>query len=656
MKNLKKRNPWLRSLRILLPVFIILLSNIAVAQHFQTIWSNNPYQAMNIIIDSASLDGAYLQLDDEIAVFDIDDSGIELCVGVIVMVGEFQPDTNYIIIASSDDPTTPDMDGFIQGHSIIYRYWDDSEAEEFVLFEVNYNAAMADNYQPLGTALAGLEGYTALTWTGASDNTWNNVANWSLSQTPDTATHVVIPIGLTNYPTLSAAGACNNLTLQSDSTGDASILGDNLLTVDGIVSVERYTSGGEWHDISAPVTGQTVFSIFMNDEPKVWLAQYNEPDNTRTYLPSFSTPMPSGAGFEMWVESGYDVTFSYEGPMQTSDLSLSSVTVPPISYTDPDHGYNLIGNPFASPIDLDEGTWAITDVSTSFWVWDPASASYKDWNTATVTGSLTDGIVPMGQGFFCQATGASASITIPMGARVHSSQVFYKNANAEETKGQMSLRTILENGYDEMNIAFMEEATEMFDTYDTRKMFAFDGNASQLYSEQMDELLSINGLPLLTEAGYSVRVGYRVGESGEHVLEANLENLPETEVILEDIVTGDRQSLTDQPRYIFDASTGDEVSRFILHFNPMTIGIDNSENENLFFIYAYNDKLYIKSSGTAAKEDKQVWIYDMMGKAVIQVKAEASTLTSIPVHQLNGYVLVKVMSEGRVETTKVFIK
>ncbi len=656
MKHLKTRNPWTGSLKMLLPVFIVFLSNITVAQHFQTIWSNNPYQAMNIVIDSANLDGAYLQINDEIAVFDVDASGNELCVGVIAMDGEFLPDTNYIIIASSDDQSTPEMDGFISGHSIIYRYWDDSEAEEFVLFEVSYNVALADDYQSLGTALAGLEGYTALTWTGTSNNSWNNVANWSLSQTPDTATHVVIPTGLTNYPTLSATGECKNLIIQSDNAGDASILGDNLLTVDGMATVQRYTSGGEWHDIAAAVTGQTVYSVFMNGAPKVWLAKYNEPTDTRTYISSLSTPMPSGAGFEMWVESGYSATFNYGGPLQTSDLSLSSATVPPISYTDPAHGYNLIGNPFASPLDWDIGTWNLIDIDATIWVWDPTSGSYKD--RVGGTGSLTDGIIPIGQGFFIQANAAAASITIPMDARVHSAQAYYKNTLIDnDVPDHISIKAIKGDRSDELNIVFTGDATEEYDNgHDAKKMFAMIGNAPQIYTVQSGELLSINGLPLLTEEGRTLQFNYKTGLSGEQKLVANIDFLPNTEVLLEDLFTGIVHDFVNNPVYYFESLENDGHNRFLLHFGQIITGNENQKNENSIQVYAYDRVVYIRSEGKAAKEQKEIVITDLLGRTVLQTILPPSMLSKIPINVSNRYLIIKIQSESGINTAKVFIQ
>lgn len=655
MNLLKKQNPRLMSFKILLPVIMLLLSSNIEAQHFQTVWSNNPYLPMQIIIDSANLDGVYLQLNDEIAVFDIDVSGDEYCVGVIAMVGEFLPDTNYIVIAAFDDPDTPELDGFLNGHTIIYRYWDDSEGEEFVLFEATYHPSLSSVYTSQGTALVGLEGHTALIWTGTSNNNWNNVANWSLTQIPGPAINVVVPTGLTNYPTLSAAGECKNLIIQSDNTGDASILGDNLLTVDGMAAVERYTSGGVWHDIAASVTGQTVNSVYRNGAPKVWVAQFNEPTNTWAFLTSLSSPMPSGAGFDIWVETGNNATFSFEGLLQTSDLILNSGTMPPLSFTEGSLGYNLLGNPFASPLDWDIGTWNLANVDATVWVWDQSAGSYKD--RVGGSGSLTDGIIPMGQGFFVRATAASPSVTIPVDARVHSAQAYYKNASAKnDVPAYISITAIKGDRSDELNIVFAGDATEDYDNgRDARKMFAMIGNAPQIYTLQSGELLSTNGLPILTEEGRTIQFDYKTGLSGKQTLVANTDFLPKTAVLLEDLFTGVVQDLVDNPVYSFESFEDDENDRFILHFSQEATGIENQEDDNGIQIYTYDGAVYIQSEGNAIKEQKEVVISDLMGRTVLQTTLPPSSLSKIPIINSHRYLIVNTRNNNGMKTAKVFI-
>ena len=486
-------------------------------------------------------------------------------------------------------------------------------------------------------------------WTGTTDNDWHTASNWDVNAVPGVITDVTIPAGLTTYPTLTTDGECNSIVIESESVGDGSILGDDNLTVYGTSTVQRYVTAGVWHDFSASMQGQTLNSVYFNHNPDVWLRTYNEGDNGHTYLENLSDPLDPGTGFEIWVDNTVsDVTIEFTGVLQTVDVS------PPITNSGSDpQGYNLVGNPFASAIDLDIGTWTLTNVSTSFWVWD--GLTYQAYNTSNSSGGLTNGIVPMGQGFFIWTTGSNPVLTIPDDARVHDAQAYYKSSENDNELPLVSLRALMENGYDQVDIVFHPEATELFDAYDTRKLFA-GNSAPQIYAEQFDEQLAINGLPPLYNDGYKVVVGYKAGVDGTQWIEGNLENLPETEVLLEDIVTGDMQNLADNPVYKFEANVNDDPLRFIVHFNPVITGIEDKDVAGDIMVYAADGKIVIRSSGIAADEDKEVWVYDLYGRTAINTTVEASTLTSIPANRLKGYVVVRIVSQSGIKTTKVLIK
>lgn len=494
-----------------------------------------------------------------------------------------------------------------------------------------------------------------VTWQGTTDSDWNIKGNnWSGTYgfIPDASFNVTIPsIGITNYPTISAEASCNNLSIESTASGDASILGDNNLTVNGTVSVERYITGGVWHDLSASTQNQTVNNLFFDHNPDVWLKSYNEPDNSRTNITSLSAPLSSGAGFEIWVETGDNVTVSFDGPLKTANVTLTTSSTPPLSYSGAEPlGYNLIGNPFASPLDWDEGTWALSNMTNGIWVWN--GSTYLDWVGGV--GSLTDGIIPMGQGFFVQTTSAAASITIPMDARVHSTQTYYKGAAS--TPDHMWIKAIKGEKNDQLTIVFADDATEGYDNgRDARKMMAFSGNAPQIYTLEQDKKFSVDGLPTLTEAGRTVSVMYHVGESGEQRLLANLESLPEATVVLEDKLTGAVQDLNENPEYIFEAEKGDDPERFALYFNPTPTTLNELNNNADLHVYAFKNEIYIRSAGDAANTSKSVWVYDMHGRIILNTIIPPSTLTQLPLDVKNTPVIVKVAGSGSVVTTKVVI-
>ena len=118
--------------------------------HFQTVYTGNPYLAMNFYITSAAIDDVGLEAGDEIGIY----NG-EYCVGAAIVEGNIDP---YLaMVAGTDDPGTPEIDGFTPGHSISYRLWDSNQIIEITDVAATY--AMGNgNFVSQGTAMAGLDG------------------------------------------------------------------------------------------------------------------------------------------------------------------------------------------------------------------------------------------------------------------------------------------------------------------------------------------------------------------------------------------------------------------------------------------------------------------------------------------------------------------
>ena len=91
------------------------------SQHFETVWSGNPYMPMSFYVMEAILDDYNLVAGDEIAIFD---GG--LCVGVGILEGEIVPPFFSIVASSVDEGG----DGFTNGHPISFLIWDASEQAE----------------------------------------------------------------------------------------------------------------------------------------------------------------------------------------------------------------------------------------------------------------------------------------------------------------------------------------------------------------------------------------------------------------------------------------------------------------------------------------------------------------------------------------------
>jgi hypothetical protein len=137
------------------------------AVHFTNIWTGNPYLAMNVYVTSAILDGQDLEAGDEIGVFDGDN-----CVGSVMLSAPIQSGEYLSIIASTDDPTTPEVDGFIEGHTITYRLWDSGNSNEVDRVAANYIQG-TDSFSSQATVQIELIGITTATQEVEFSTGWN---------------------------------------------------------------------------------------------------------------------------------------------------------------------------------------------------------------------------------------------------------------------------------------------------------------------------------------------------------------------------------------------------------------------------------------------------------------------------------------------------
>ncbi len=144
-------------LAILFCLYDIAFSQASTFQnHFTPVWTNNPYLPMNIYISGAVLDSFSLKSGDEIGVFDGD-----ICVGSKVLTDSITQSNPISIITSTDDPLTPNKDGFTQGDKIYIRIWDSESQNEFYNCFPDYQIGNG-TFVSLGSSLLALRCYSRL--------------------------------------------------------------------------------------------------------------------------------------------------------------------------------------------------------------------------------------------------------------------------------------------------------------------------------------------------------------------------------------------------------------------------------------------------------------------------------------------------------------
>ena len=492
-------------------------------------------------------------------------------------------------------------------------------------------------------------------WTGTTSSDWWNASNWGNDTLPGGETNILIPGGLTNYPLLDHISGCNNITIGSSSAGDGSIIDKKLLNITGQATVQRYLTGGKWHQIAAPVSNATVNSLYFNHNPDVWLKEYNEPTDTWTGITSLTTPMPFGKGFIVWVENGNNVTANFTGSLKSDELFLDSFgSIPALSYSGSDHGFNLIGNPYASALDWDIGIWDTTGIDGNIWVWNSTNGNYA-YRNSLGQGSLTNGIIPMGQGFFIRTNNVNISFGVYPDARVNSTQSYYKASNIS-TNPYIVITANKDEKIDEVWVSFADNATDEYDNgMDVIKMFS-DINTPQLYLVSNPDSLSIVALPIMYNTTRIINLNYGVGESGfQKFILSETFMMENTEIILEDLFLNKLIDFKQHNEYTFDASVTDDANRFKLHFiNTIT---SNEEIDNNEGVFAFDDdgSIYVAISDNYRHKIADIRIFDLLGRKTADVKT-GNKIYHFDKLPGNQYYIVKIMINNSIIVKKVYLR
>lgn len=428
-------------------------------------------------------------------------------------------------------------------------------------------------------------------------------------------------------------------------------------------TVERYISNGKWSLISSPVSNADANQLFFNHDPEVWLKEYNESSNGWSYLSDLETELLVGKGFAYWISAArQDTTVEYQNNLRSDDLVLNSSSTPSINYTGSDYGYNLIGNPFSSSLDWDDDSWVYNDIEETVWVWEDGGNGdgsgiylYRNKNNM---GNLTDGVIPYGQGFFIRTTDTDASITIPAAARTHSAQPFYQSSSINTEIPILIINVSDESNKDQVWIAFLDGATELFDNgWDVSKFFTND-NVPQIYLNESADKLSIDVLPVLTNETRSVELCFLPGKIGNYELSAaELSNLSNVELILEDKKVGVFHDLKMENIFSFQSNPGDNPNRFILHFNTDLSSNNIEYVKKQIKIFGVEKTIFIKNEEYLYQNERvNVEIYDLTGRQVLSVEIDDSPMIAIPVNYNYQYLIVKYQSKQTCVVKKVFIE
>ena len=252
----------------------------------------------------------------------------------------------------------------------------------------------------------------------------------------------------------------------------------------------------------------------------------------------------------------------------------------------PIRGFNLLGNPYACTIDWNTSTTGginMTNVGNTIYTLN-LNGTYGTYQWNGTTGTATNNgsrYIASGQGFFVQATGASASFTFTENAKVTGvgfnpvqtglGTTTELAANTNGSDQHLLLAMVKDTiNFEENYLAFSKSASsKLIDNEDARYLLG----SSQVHFSSLSSdkaKLAINRQPLPTLGTSAIPLSISATSDGSYQLKLKeISALPSIyQLILKDNYLKDSINLRMQPNYNFTITNGDTLSygasRFVL--------------------------------------------------------------------------------------------
>ena len=488
----------------------------------------------------------------------------------------------------------------------------------------------------------------------------------------------------TSSLTINAAkslGVNNNLTLKSDAGNTASLINNGTVAVSGTINAERYMTRNKWHVVSPTAAGGSISTFIQatgNAIPtsgsNYGMMDYNE--TTNTWKSYFTT----ATGDNLIAGTGYSVRRSSDGAV-TFTGTLTSGTKS-VSLTKGGEGWNCVGNPYPSAINMNTTAHATNNFITQnssildgsyacVYVWDE-DASYSGGQSCykiisnsgfiSTTGraNLGQDYVAPGQGFFVKARNPGTNITFTAAMQVHQSTTELKSGKTSWPGFQLTTTTA--QGSASTIITFNNAMTTGLDvTYDAGLLRGSSG--LELYSR----LVTDNGVDFAIQclpesypeySGLVIPLGLDCKTGGEVTFSAETVELPAAcSVILEDKTTKTFTSLAGGATYKATVPAGATgTGRFYIHTNDVISGVSDLPSAATFNLKVYPANGEIIIEGEVSNQAKAA-LFDLNGKKLGAYALQGQNRNTISVAGVvPGVYLLNVTDSGKRFSTKIVIE
>lgn len=539
-------------------------------------------------------------------------------------------------------------------------------------------------------------------WTGTVDNDWNNSLNWCGGVPTSTD---AVTIGTQSSSPIITSG--NNITVESLTmlsggsivinsganltvTNAVSVASDATFTIENnanLIQVNDVANTGKITVIkncsplyrldytmwSSPVSGQNLQELSPETLSNRFYI-YNETTDQYNSIDPSVTEFEAGHGYLIRMPNNHPEFVDVETP--GTEWTANFVGVPfngdiTVSLSTSLNGYNLVGNPYPSPINVHDfytNNSGTIDSGSALYFWrkrnDATASTYAtvtmaaytansqtggfgDTGSGTFTGDSSEWVINPGQGFFVQATGNNLVFNNNMRRGINNDQFFRMNQEGNQgiTISRLWLNISGNNGeFNQMAIAYSDETTNGLDYGWDGKMLENNDNI-KLFSIINDTKLSIQAREAFTTTDV-VTLGYKAENAGIYTISLDhVDGLfaEGQKIYLNDKLLNSTYNLTEGD-YNFSSEAGTFNDRFeVIYTIEGALSIDNHIiDSNEVVVYKDGNSIMI-NAGTA--EINSVNIYDINGRLLYTANSINATTATVNLNAAQQIILLEINTD-----------
>jgi hypothetical protein len=332
------------------------------------------------------------------------------------------------------------------------------------------------------------------------------------------------------------------------------------------------------------------------------------------------------------------------------------------------HRFNLIGNPYPSPInavDFITNTTNVANITGTIYVWrktnNAANPSYCIW---TMAGFVANGetqvydpndVIQIGQGFFVEGSGNGSTVEFTNTMRVdnHANQFFKTTTGIQRNRIWLNV-TNATGLFSQTMIGYMTNATQGVDANIDGK-YINDGSVA-LATLIGDTPYAIQGRSLPFDTSDVVPLSLKVTTAGNYTISIDhVDGLflsTSQTIYLKDNLTGTLHNLS-AGGYSFTSESGTFTTRFEIQYQTALAVSNPTFNESQVVIYRDPANNVVITTGNEIMAE--VKIFDITGRLLLEQKGINASQIALNLHIADEAVVIQIKTDNGVVVTKKYL-